>query len=87
MQEPPKRLRQFVSDLQEGGPARQTFSDFMKLLESYGLSDDEIAAVLSRDLKRIQQTMGAADIPIQIIGWWRCRFSLRNWTHLPCAPY
>jgi hypothetical protein len=71
MQEPPNRLRQFVSDLQEGGPARQTFSAFMDLLYSYGLSDDEIAVVLSRDLKRVQQRMGAADIAIEISGWWR----------------
>lgn len=71
MQEPPNRLRQFVSDLQEGGPARQTFSDFMKLLDGYGLSDDEIAVVLSRDLKSVQQRIGAADIAIEISGWWR----------------
>jgi hypothetical protein len=38
----------------------------MKLLESDGLSDDQIAVVLSRDLK-----IGAFDVPIEIGGWWR----------------
>jgi hypothetical protein len=71
MQEPPNRLRQFISDLQEGGPARQTFGEFMKLLESYGLSDAEIAVVLSRDLKSVQQAIGTFDIAIEIVGWWR----------------
>jgi hypothetical protein len=71
MQEPPDRLRQFVTDLQEGGPARPTFSDFMTLLQSYGLSDNQIAVVLSRDLKRVQQALGAFDLPVEIGGWWR----------------
>jgi hypothetical protein len=71
MQEPPNRLRQFISDLQEGGPARQTFGDFMKLLDSYGLTDDEIAVVLSRDLKSIQRAIGTFDIGIEVSGWWR----------------